>query len=65
MLSTTTQGARFIKRPGLPDPEVPSSLQKIFYKGSPFLQEHEDEVNSIIDEQRANIDMPYDELYHR
>ena len=37
----------------------------MFYEGSPVIDHHKGELDAIIEEHRANMDLPYDELYHR
>jgi len=36
----------------------------MLYTGTDFLPEEQERVDSIIEEQRANMDLPFDELYH-
>jgi hypothetical protein len=49
----------------LADPRIPKSLQHLMYTGSKFLPENEETVQAIIDESRAEMDTPFDEIYHR
>lgn len=47
------------------DPRIPASLQYLYHEGSEFLPEKQKVVESMIAEQRGNMDMPFDELYHK
>ena len=61
---TTSKDVRDFKVEQLPDPRIPASLQKLYFKGTDFLDEHKDHLMGIIDKHRENIDLPFDELYH-
>ena len=61
---TTSPELDHLKVANAADPKVPASLQHAFYEGTEFLDEHKGTVEKIIEEQRANMDLPFDELYH-
>jgi hypothetical protein len=48
----------------VPDPRIPPSLQNMLYEGSEFLPESKKIVDELIAETRANMELPFDELYH-
>ena len=49
----------------LADPRVPPSLQHLFPEGSDFVGIYEKTVNEIVAEARQDLNLPFDELYHR
>lgn len=64
MRDTTSKDIAELKQEILADPRIPKSLQKLYFKGSAFKEDVEEELMQMINEHRENIDLPYDELYH-
>ena len=50
MMSTTTREFRPYKVPVSPDPNIPRSLQNLLFQGSPVIDRHQSEIDSIIEE---------------
>jgi len=62
--STTSEMSR-MKFVDIANPKKAPSLQKFMHKGTNFLPRHQKEVDQIIKEAREDLDLPFDELYHR
>ena len=48
-----------------PDPRIPASLQYLYYEGSEFTPEKQKVVEEMIAKHRYEMDLPFDELYHK
>ena len=54
-----------MKKANIPDPRIPGSLQKLMFRGSEFMPQHQEKIDSLIEDARENFDLPFDELYHK
>jgi len=54
-----------LREVNIPDPRVARSLGKVYGRGAPFLKNHQEDIDVMIEDLKVNSDQPFDELYHR
>lgn len=47
------------------DPNLPPTLNKLLYMGSPFTPENEKIIKERIQDMKDKFDLPFDEMYHK
>ena len=63
--STRTIENEMKKEIKIPDPRVPKSLLNLYYAGNKFKKDEKVQIDQLIEDLRASMDLPFDELYHK